>query len=74
MTAVPAIYGTLSTSQLAAYQQWTDACADKAEHVMYCGSGCDIQMMRCPAGMLFAEAERTAWQAWREARPVGVTS
>lgn len=74
MTAVPAIYGELSASQLAAYQGWTDATVQKAEHVLDCPNGCDILMMRCPAGMLVAEEERAAYRRWYDARTVEVTS
>lgn len=58
----------LSPEARAAWDAWQDSTLDVAEHLIYCGSGCDVLAMRCPAGGLYAEAERSAWRSWHEAR------
>lgn len=68
MTAIPAIYDTLTASQKAAYSDWMDWTVEKEQHVVDCTEGCDIQMMRCLSGMFFAEAERTAYAVFRDSR------
>lgn len=52
----------------ARHVEWEGVAADVLSHVSACDLGCNMAMVRCPEGERLAEAERTAWDAYRAAR------